>query len=136
MYCEWSCECSVNKPSTIKHHMTQPPLRNSLSPVILITAVSTGTLWTAPPNALGQEPKPPEEKKKWESVAAAGVSLTRGNSHNFLATGSLNTTRKWTKDELLLGISGGYGENTERGPGPDETTKTEDFLKAFAQWNH
>src|SRR5262249_15814256 len=74
---------------------------------------------------------------KWESVAAAGVTLARGNTHNFLATGSLNSTRKWEFNEVLLGMDGGYGETTKRNPpGPSETTKTEDFIKGFAQWNH
>ncbi|HXU76322.1 MAG TPA: hypothetical protein VN794_07120, partial [Methylomirabilota bacterium] len=50
--------------------------------------------------------KPPE-KKGWESVASAGLTLTRGNSENFLANVSINSTRKWTDDELLLGASAG-----------------------------
>src|SRR5437762_3535415 len=78
----------------------------------------------------------PAQTNKWESVASAGVTLTRGNSHNFLATAGLNSTRKWAMDEMLLGINGGYGETTKRTPAPSTTSKTEDYLKGFAQWNH
>jgi putative salt-induced outer membrane protein YdiY len=70
----------------------------------------------------------------WESVASAGLSLTRGNSENFLATASINSTRKWLHDELLLGASGGYGKTTDRST--DDTTKTDDYIKGFGQWNH
>src|SRR5256885_13054879 len=47
-----------------------------------------------------------------ESVATVGVTLTRGNSKNFLATGAVGTKRTWAHDEALLGASAGYGENT------------------------
>jgi putative salt-induced outer membrane protein YdiY len=70
----------------------------------------------------------PEQPKKWESVAALGLTLSRGNSENLLFNASVNTTRKWTQDELLLGVSAGYGETSGE--------KTEDYLKGFAQWNH
>src|SRR6185436_1731557 len=64
----------------------------------------------------------------WETSAAAGVTLTRGNSDTLLATLSLDTKRKWEKDEAFGGISGGYGEN-------DDTKNTE-FVKGYAQYNH
>ena len=69
-------------------------------------------------------PKPPG----WETSAAAGVTLTRGNSDTLLATLSLDTKRKWERDEAFGGISGGYGEN-------DDTKNTE-FVKGYAQYNH
>ena len=62
-------------------------------------------------------PKPPG----WETSAAAGVTLTRGNSDTLLATLSLDTKRKWERDEAFAGVSGGYGEN-------DDTKNTE-FVK-------
>ena len=83
--------------------------------------------------ALADEIKP-EEQKGWESVASAGLTLTRGNSENFMATASINSARKWTDDELLLGASGGYGKTTDRKT--DTSTKTDDYIKGFAQWNH
>lgn len=80
---------------------------------------------------------------RWESVAAAGVGLTRGNSENFLATASINTHRKWSKDEMLLGASAGYGETTAEidNPTPPPATKedhitTDQYVRGFGQWNH
>jgi len=84
---------------------------------------------------------------RWESAAAVGVALTRGNSENFLATASINTARKWSKDEMLLGASAGYGETTseieEPNPTPPPATRTKEehtttaqFVRGFGQWNH
>ena len=57
-------------------------------------------------------PAPPKEKvKKWETSAAAGLTLTRGNSDTLLVSVSLDTKRKWERSEVAFGISGGYGEN-------------------------
>ena len=68
---------------------------------------------------------------KWETTAAAGLTLTRGNSETFLATLSLDTKRKWEKDEAFLGISGGYGENTVNGV----NNKNTEFVQGFGQYN-
>src|SRR5215468_9410919 len=82
------------------------------------------------------EVKPPEPPKKWETVASIGLTLTRGNSENFLANASINSNRKFAKNEILLGASAGYGETTTRKSGPDETDTTENYVKGFGQWNH
>jgi hypothetical protein len=94
------------------------------------------TLCSIGPMARGADAAPPEPPKKWESVAAIGVTLTRGNSENFLANGTFNTARKWAHDEMLFGASGGYGETTVSINGTNETSKTEDYVKGFGQWNH
>lgn len=65
---------------------------------------------------------------KWETTAAAGLSLTRGNSHTVLTTLGLDSKRKWDSDEALLGISGGYGKS--------QGVRNTDFVQAFGQWNH
>jgi putative salt-induced outer membrane protein YdiY len=70
----------------------------------------------------------------WESVAAVGLGLTRGNSENFLVTASITTARKWSKDEMLLGASAGYGETTNTDT--DDHTTTDQYVKGYAQWNH
>jgi putative salt-induced outer membrane protein len=75
-----------------------------------------------------------EPTNRWESVAAVGVTLTRGNSETFLATASINTARKWLKEEALLGLAGGYGETTD--VQTDNTTKTQQYLRGFGQGNH
>ncbi len=76
-------------------------------------------------------PKVPP-KKKWETTAAASATLTRGNSETFLATISLDTKRKWEKDELSLGGSAGYGDSTVNGV----TSKNTEFLQGHGQLNH
>jgi len=74
---------------------------------------------------------PPPETLGWVTTAAAGVTLTRGNSDTSLATLSLDTKRKWESDEVLLGVSGGYGESTVKGV----NTKNTEFLQGFGQYN-
>ena len=43
----------------------------------------------------------PETPPKWDTTAAAAITLTRGNSETFMGTLSLDTKRKWEKDEIL-----------------------------------
>ena len=81
----------------------------------------------APPAA------PPAPPKKWETTAAAGLSLARGNSDSLLVTLGLQTVRKWTQDEIRMGISGAYGES--RAEGETETRKTQEIIQGFAQYN-
>jgi hypothetical protein len=76
---------------------------------------------------------PPAPPSKWESLAAVDLSLTRGNSSDFLGTFSLNTKRKWSSDEVLLGGAAGYGETH---PKDKQETRNQDYLKGFGQWNH
>jgi len=95
-----------------------------------VAAISSG------PGVLLQAADAPPQTG-WESVAAAGATLTRGNSQNFLGTISIDTVRKWPSDELRFGGSAGYGKTTERNSGGTETElKTQDYLKGYGQWNH
>jgi putative salt-induced outer membrane protein YdiY len=73
----------------------------------------------------------PAKQKGWETTAAAGVTLTRGNSETFLATLSLDTKRKWQKDEAIFGANAGYGEATVGGVDQKNT----EFLRGFGQYN-
>jgi putative salt-induced outer membrane protein YdiY len=77
-------------------------------------------------------PPPPPETKAWITTAAAALTLTRGNSENFLVTLSLDTKRKWERDELFFGASGGYGDSTSN----DMYTKNTEFLQGYGQYNH
>ena len=74
---------------------------------------------------------PPPETLGWVTTAAAGLTLTRGNSETFLATLSLDTKRKWEKDEVFLGVSGGYGNNTVN----DAEVVNTEFIQGFGQYN-
>lgn len=75
----------------------------------------------------------------WETSASAGVTVSQGNSKGYQANLGLNSVRKWSKDEVLLGVNAGYGESTavkRADNAPDVTTKSDDYMKGFSQWNH
>src|SRR6185436_6797840 len=97
-----------------KHHSQSMTSQRSTTRVsattVSVTAALCGGSFFCGSAAAAEEPAPP--KKGWETVASAGVTLTRGNSETFLGTVGINSQRKWSSDEILLGASGGYGENT------------------------
>ena len=82
--------------------------------------------------AAAATPAPLPETKAWVTTAAASLALTRGNSENFLVTLSLDTKRKWEKQDVGLGISGGYGDSTVN----DAYSKNTQFLQGYGQYNH
>ena len=87
--------------------------------------------------AIAQAEEPvPETKKRWETIAAAGLTLTKGTHDTFLATAGLNTSRKWDQNEAALGISGGYGEDTDKSFGTNKPTVVNNqFIQGFGQYN-
>jgi hypothetical protein len=108
--------------------------RNHRNPRSLLTHLCKAAILISTANALAADPTPPTPPpSKWESVVASDVSLTRGNSSDFLGTFSLNTKRKWACDEILLGGAAGYGTTH---PKDKEETRTQDYLRGFGQWNH
>src|ERR1700704_4726575 len=117
-------EWSRHQPQTKANQMNSF-IRSPQSNVVLAKVIFFALVIATCEFVRADDPKP-EEKKKWESVASAGITLTRGNSRNFLGTASILSTRKWTQDELLLGASGGYGETTARSSGGVETTSKTD----------
>jgi putative salt-induced outer membrane protein YdiY len=80
------------------------------------TAASTST------NSLPTPPKNP-----WETTAALGITLTRGNSKTFLGTLTLDSKKKWDTSEVLLGAAAGYGE--------DHDVKNTEFANGYGQYN-
>lgn len=103
-----------------------------LSALVCLAAAAVAVTSAAAANAVTNAPP----KSHWESVASADVALTRGNSRSFLATLTLDTKRKWAQDEALLGAGAGYGDDTTTINGKDVTTKTQDYLKGYGQFNH
>lgn len=98
---------------------------------VLAADAAAGT--AAPAGAVTNAPPP----KHWESVAAAAATLTRGNSRSFLGTVTIDSKGKYEPNEFLLGGAAGYGDTTTKdSTGADVTTKTQDYLKGYAQWNH
>ena len=67
----------------------------------------------------------------WKSSAAAGLTLTRGNSDTTLATLRATTTKKWEQNELTLTADGAYGLSKVDG----KTSQTADSIHGFVQYN-
>ncbi len=72
-----------------------------------------------------------EAAPKWESSAAAGLTLTKGNSDTVLGTLNLATKKKWDVHELAFGADAAYGQSEV--DGEDETTASS--VRGNGQYN-
>lgn len=90
----------------------------------LLCGVGLVALATA---AFAQSAPTAEKDTGWVTTAAAGVTLSRGNTENDLYTANLLTSRKWKANEVDLGVDGQYGETSG--------TKTTGNARAFGQFN-
>src|SRR6187200_234895 len=52
-----------------------------------------------------------EVKPGWDTSAALGLTVTRGNSDTLLFTGNIITGKKWDQHEVALGADATYGES-------------------------
>jgi putative salt-induced outer membrane protein YdiY len=73
------------------------------------------------------------DTNKWVSSAAAGFTLTRGNSETLLATLGIQSAKKWNQNEVSLGLDGAYGKTTDQDTGAESTTAQ--TLRGFGQYN-
>ena len=94
----------------------------------LLTTVITVTASAAFAQAAAPAPAP---DTSWKSSAAAGLTLTRGNSSTLLATLGATTEKKWDMNEVSLGIDGAYG--TSKVNGVKQTTAGS--IHGFMQYN-
>jgi putative salt-induced outer membrane protein YdiY len=69
-----------------------------------------------------------QSTNRWETSAALGLTLTKGNSDTLMFTADALTSRKYTHDELSFGVGLSYGEQSD--------IKNNETAKAFGQWNH
>lgn len=69
----------------------------------------------------------PKPDTAWKTSAALGASLTRGNSDTLTVNGTIDTLKKWDKNELGAGASVTYGETD------DKTTANN--IGAYGQYN-
>ena len=74
-------------------------LRVLLSLLVTGFALASASVVEAQTNVIPTNPPPPV----WEGSAAAGLTLTRGNSRTVLGTVNIQASRKTLYDELLLG---------------------------------
>ncbi len=98
-------------------------------------AVFAGFLLIGATVAQAEDPAP-EAKKRWETTAAAGLTITRGTHDTLLVTAGLNTSRKWDNNEAAFGITGGYGEDKDNSVANSETVVNNEFIQGFGQYNH
>lgn len=96
--------------------------------VVAVAAIGTSSLHS---QVQTNTPPAAEKKPQWESVAALGFTLTRGNSQTLLATLTAGTRKKWTKDELSFGADATYGDSTVNG----QNTVNANSAHGFAQYN-
>lgn len=83
---------------------------------IAVSAQNAAAPLTAPP---AQAP--------WETLASAGLTLTKGNSDTLLANVGVTTSKKWTANEISLGANMTYGEASG--------VKNVNNYNAYAQYN-
>ncbi|MCX6926529.1 MAG: DUF481 domain-containing protein [Verrucomicrobia bacterium] len=97
---------------------------------ILTIIASVFCLSLASRAAFGQAPavtNAPPKTPPWDISAAAGLTLTRGNSETLLTTANITAARKWGQNELGFGTDGAYGENSG--------TRSVETVRGFGQYN-
>lgn len=72
--------------------------------------VLTGVALTAAAQNPAAPLTPPAPQPAWETLASAGLTLTKGNSDTMLANLGVTTAKKWTGNEISLGANMTYGE--------------------------
>jgi putative salt-induced outer membrane protein YdiY len=90
----------------------------------ILPSVLASTLAVRSQEASAVAPPPPP---KWKGSAAAGLTLTRGNSDTVVLNASIVAEKKWGQNELSLGADGSYGEQNGE--------KNVEAAHAFGQYN-
>ncbi len=109
----------------------------AFTPGLLLAAAGGASAADAPPGTAATA----EEKPKWQTSAGLGFAYSSGNTENLLVTANIETLRKWEKNEIILGVTGGYGESEVKvtdsvtGDTDKETQKNTDFIRGFGQYN-
>lgn len=78
--------------------------------------LSAGILLATSGQLLAQELEKEEGKdpKRWKTTAALAAAMTRGNSDTASVSGSVDTLKKWSGNELGFGAGFIYGEETDQ----------------------
>jgi len=100
---------------------------------VYFTAAALAVL-IAPMSSRAEDPAAPPAPK-WQSSAAAGLTLTRGNSDTLLATFTLTTAKKWEQNELSMDADATYGKSKVNVGGTTVNQTTAQQLHGFVQYN-
>jgi len=73
-----------------------------------------------------------QSTNQWNVSANAGLTLSRGNSRSTQANAGVNADTKWDANEVMLGLSAGYGKANINGT----TSTTTETLDGVGQFNH
>ncbi len=92
-----------------------------------IQAQEAAALAPAPAKTNDVKAAAEEKKSPWETTAALGATLTRGNTRTLLVTGNILSEKKWDKNEARLGADATYGE--------DHDVKNAESIHGFGQYN-
>jgi putative salt-induced outer membrane protein YdiY len=109
----------------------------AFTPGLLLAAAGGAFAAEAPPGAAAE----PEARPRWQTSAGLGFTYASGNTENMLITANIETQRRWEKNEITFGATGGYGEtevnvtDSVTGETRQETQKNTDFIRGFGQYN-
>lgn len=103
--------------------------RKRLVVVVLLSAVGA----IAAPAQIQTNTPAVKPRVKWTGSAAAGLTLTSGNSETTLATLTAATDGKWDDSELSIEADGAYGRTKTFGQ--TTTTTTAELLHGYVQYN-
>ena len=97
----------------------------ALSAALSLTLVAALAQEAVPAAPIASEPD--TKVPVWETSAALGLTLTRGNSETLLFSGSILSEKKWDMNEVRLGADATYGE--------DRDVKSSEAVHGFGQYN-
>lgn len=81
---------------------------------VLGTALGCGALASGISQLQAQDAETPkEDPTRWKTTAAVAAALTRGNSETVSLSGSVDTLKKWSDNELGFGAGFVYGEDSD-----------------------
>ncbi len=76
------------------------------------------------------------KKPYWEMNAALGATITAGNSDSVMVTAGFLAQHKDLKNEIKLGIEGGYGKTkTDNAFGGQDSSLSAQFVRGGGQYN-
>jgi putative salt-induced outer membrane protein YdiY len=99
--------------------------------VVTLTQTNVVTVTNVvPPAPPGTPAVAATEVKKypWDSSVSAGLTMTRGNSHTLLYSGTFQTAKKTPENEFQFGAKGAYGSQ-------DSQANVNNY-GGYGQWNH